>query len=112
MILFNTFLGLWGLIRFLRGGQQIDGNYWGALALSPIVGLIQLALGLVLIGLGLGTQVRFVHYLYGALVIIAVPATFAFTHGRDDRGALLIYAALALLTAAFGLRGVTTGYGI
>ena len=46
------------------------------------------------------------------LVIIAVPATFAFTHGRDDRGALLIYAALALLTAAFGLRGVTTGYGL
>ena len=54
---------------------------------------------------------RFVHYLYGSLVIIAVPATFAFTRGRDDRGAILIYAALTLLTAAFGLRGVTTGYG-
>ena len=111
VILFNTFLGVWGMISFFRGAQRIDGNYWGALALSPIVGLIQLALGLVLIGLGLGSQVRFVHYLYGSLVIIAVPATFAFTRGRDDRGAILIYAALTLLTAAFGLRGVTTGYG-
>ena len=111
VILFNTLLGAWGMINFFRGAQQIDGNYWGALALSPVVGLIQLALGLVLIGMGLGSQVRFVHYLYGSLVIIAVPATFAFTHGRDDRGAILIYAALTLLTAAFGLRGVTTGYG-
>ena len=111
VILFNTFLGVWGMISFFRGAQRIDGSYWGALALSPVVGLIQLALGLVLIGLGLGSQVRFVHYLYGSLVIIAVPATFAFTRGRDDRGAILIYAALTLLTAAFGLRGVTTGYG-
>ena len=102
VILFNTFLGVWGMISFFRGAQRIDGSYWGALALSPVVGLI---------GLGLGSQVRFVHYLYGSLVIIAVPATFAFTRGRDDRGAILIYAALTLLTAAFGLRGVTTGYG-
>lgn len=111
VILYNTFLGIWGLISFFRGRQQVDGNYWGALALSPVLGLVQLALGLTLIGMGLGGLVRFVHYLYGALVIIAVPAVFAFTHGRDDRGALLIYAALTLLTAGFGLRGVTTGYG-
>ena len=56
------------MINFFRGAQQIDGNYWGALALSPVVGLIQLALGLVLIGLGLGSQVRFVHYHQGQLL--------------------------------------------
>lgn len=111
VVLFNTLLGLWGFIDFFRGKKTISGNYWGALALSPVVGLVQLTLGLIMISMGLGVAVRFVHYLYGALVIIAVPATFAFTHGRDDRGALLIYAALCLLTAAFGLRGVTTGYG-
>jgi hypothetical protein len=70
-----------------------------------------MALGLILIGQGLGVNVRFVHYLYGALVIISVPAVFAFTRGRDDRGAVLIYAAVLVLTAAFGLRAYTTGLG-
>ncbi|MCW1968703.1 MAG: hypothetical protein KIH69_011385 [Anaerolineae bacterium] len=110
VLLYNTILGVWGLIRFLRG-QGIDGSYWGAAALGPILGLVQLGVGLWLISLGLGINVRFVHYLYGALVIISVPATFAFTRGRDDRGAMLAYAGMFLLVAGFGTRGYTTGYG-
>jgi hypothetical protein len=111
VVIFNIALGLWGLWRFFRG-RGIDGGYWGALAISPILGLVQLALGIWLIVLGLGTQVRFVHYLYGALVVIGAPAAFAFTNGRDDRGAQLLYSGMCLLIAGFGLRGVTTGYGI
>lgn len=109
VILFNVILGLWGLIKFFRG-DGLDGNYFGAVALSPILGLVQMVLGLILIITGLGVNVRFVHYLYGALVIISAPAVFAFTRGRDDRGAVLIYAAVLLLTAAFGLRAQMTGY--
>lgn len=110
LMLFNALLGAWGMLKFLKGDQEVDGNYAGALAISPIIGLVQMALGLVLILMGLGAGVRFVHYLYGALVILAVPATFAFTRGRDDRGALLIYASITLLNAAFGLRAYTTAF--
>jgi hypothetical protein len=110
VMLFNFILGLWGFLKFLRG-HGMDGNFFGAVALSPILGLVQMLLGLILIVQGLGVNVRFVHYLYGALVIISVPAVFAFTRGRDDRGAVLIYAAVLLLTAAFGLRAYTTGLG-
>lgn len=110
VMLFNTVLGLWGFLKFFRR-DGMDGNYFGAVALSPILGLVQMALGLVLVSMGLGVNVRFVHYLYGALVIISVPGVFAFTRGRDDRGAVLIYAAMLLLTAAFGFRAYTTGYG-
>jgi hypothetical protein len=110
VMLFNTVLGLWGFLKYFRG-DGMDGNFFGAVALSPILGLVQLGVGLALVGMGLGVNVRFVHYLYGALVIISVPAIFAFTRGRDDRGAVLIYAAILLLTAAFGLRAYTTGYG-
>ena len=110
VLLYNTLVGLWGLIRFFRG-QGIDSSYWGAMALGPRLGLVQLGMGLWLISLGLGVNVRFVHYLYGALVIISVPATFAFTRGRDDRGAMLTYAGMFLLVAGFGIRGYTTGYG-
>lgn len=109
VILFNTILGAWGMIKYFRG-DGLDGNYFGALALSPVLGLIQMAVGLVLVSMGLGVNVRFVHYLYGALVVISVPAVFAFTRGRDDRGAVLIYAAVLLLTAAFGARAQMTGY--
>ena len=110
VMLFNVILGLWGFVKYLRG-DSMDGNYFGAVALSPVIGLVQMAVGLVLVSMGLGVNVRFVHYLYGALVIVSVPATFAYTRGRDDRGAVLIYAAVLLLTAAFGLRAYTTGYG-
>lgn len=107
-MLFNAILGGWGFIKFAHQ-DGMDGNFYGAVALSPILGLVQMVLGLVLVGIGLGVNVRFVHYLYGALVIITVPAVFAFTRGRDDRGAVFIYAAVLLLTAAFGLRAYTTG---
>jgi hypothetical protein len=109
VMLFNAIVGVWGLIKYLRGQQNIDGNYAGAIALSPILGLVQLVIGLILIGMGLGVNVRFVHYLYGALVIIAVPATFALSRGRDDRAMLLIYGLVLLLTSGFGVRAYTTG---
>jgi hypothetical protein len=110
VMLFNVVLGVWGFIKFFRG-DGMDGNYFGAVALSPVIGLVQMIVGLVLVSMGLGVNVRFVHYLYGALVIITVPAVFAYTRGRDDRGAVLIYAAFLLLIAGFGLRAYTTGYG-
>jgi hypothetical protein len=110
VMLFNLILGVWGFIKFLRR-DGMDGNYFGAVALSPILGLIQMAVGLILVIQGLGVSVRFVHYLYGALVVIAVPAVFAFTRGRDDRGAVLIYAAVLVLTSVFGFRAYTTGMG-
>jgi heme A synthase len=109
VIIFNALLGVWGLIKYLRG-ENFDGQYAGAVALSPILGLIQLAVGLYMVSLGLGVNVRFVHYLYGALVIIAAPAVFAFTRGRDDRGVLIIYALVLLITSGFAIRGFTTGY--
>lgn len=110
VMLFNVVLGVWGFIKFFRG-DGMDGNYFGAVALSPVIGLVQMAVGIALVVMGLGVNVRFVHYLYGALVIVTVPGVFAFTRGRDDRGAVLIYAAFLLLIAGFGLRAYTTGYG-
>ncbi len=109
VVMFNTLLGIWGFIRFLRG-LDIDSSYWGAIALSPLLGLLQMAVGLIMVYNGLYVNVRFVHYLYGALVILAVPACFAFLRGREDRGALLIFALTLLLNAGFGLRAYSTGY--
>ena len=110
VIMFNAILGIWGFIRFLRG-LEIDSSYWGAIALSPLLGLLQMALGLIMVYNGLYVNVRFVHYLYGALVILAAPACFAYLRGREDRGAQLIFALALLLNAGFGIRAYTTGTG-
>lgn len=107
VMLFNALVGAWGLIKYLRG-EGIDGSYFGAVALSPLLGLAQAVVGLALVAQGLGGIVRAVHYLYGALVVLAVPATFAYTRGRDDRGALLLYSAVLLVNAVFGARAVET----
>ena len=109
VLLFNGVVGAWGVIRFMRG-LSIDGNYWGAVALSPILGLVQMTLGLILVANGLSVNVRFVHYLYGALVILAAPACFAYLRGRDDRGAQMIFGLVLLLNTGFGIRAYTTGY--
>ena len=43
VMLFNTVLGVWGFLKFLRKQEAIDGNFWGAIALSPVLGLAQAA---------------------------------------------------------------------
>jgi len=110
VILFNLVIGVWGFIRFFRK-QGMDGNYWGAVWLSPVLGLAQAILGLIMVLMGLGAGVRLVHYLYGSLVVISAPAAFAFTRGRDDRAAVLIYAAVLTLVSVFGARAQMTVYG-
>jgi hypothetical protein len=110
VMLFNALLSGWALIKFLRGERGIDGNFAGALALSPILGAVQLLTGLVMIAMGLGGQPRAVHYLYGVLVMLGIPATFAFTRGRDDRGMLLIYAMMLLFVCICGFRAYSAVY--
>jgi len=109
VLLFNGLVGLWGILRFFQN-KGIDGSYWGAVAISPILGVVQMALGLIMVSNGLYVNVRFVHYLYGALVILAAPACFAYLRGREDRGAQLIFGVILLLNTGFGIRAYTTGY--
>lgn len=110
VILFNLFLGVWSLIKYFRH-DVVDGNFAGGLALSPLLGTVQMLLGLVLVANGLGGAARLVHYLYGVLVVINIPAAFAFTRGRDDRGMLIIYAAVLFFTSACGARAYISVHG-
>jgi heme A synthase len=110
VILFNLLLGVWALIKYLRGEQGIDGSFAGAVALSPMLGVVQIAVGAVLIALGYGGAPRLIHYLYGVLCVLSVPAAFAFTRGRDDRGMLLIYSMILFFVCICGFRAYTAVY--
>ncbi len=111
VMLFNTLLGVWAAAKYLRNSGGVDGQFAGALALSPILGLVQMITGLVLVGMGLGGAARLVHFLYGVLVVINIPAAFAFTRGRDDRPILLLYSVVLFFTSACGVRAYMSVHG-
>jgi hypothetical protein len=110
VMLFNFFLGAWALLKYLRGEQGVDGNFAGAVALSPMLGAVQIVVGGILIAQGLGGAPRLVHYLYGVMCVISVPAAFAFTRGRDDRGMLLIYSMVLFFVCICGFRAYSAVY--
>lgn len=107
MPLFSLIASLWGIMSFLRK-RGVDGNYWGILAIAEILAAAQALIGGILWLTG-GRPGRSVHLLYGVLTVVALPAYYSFTKGRDDRKAALAYGLLCLLLAGISFRAFTTG---
>lgn len=106
MLLYLLIAGLWGLVRYLRG-KGVDSNYWGILAIGELLFLAQAVIGLTLLLSG-GQPQRGIHALYGIVSAISLPAYFAFTRGRDDRSAALVYALLCFFLIAINFRAIAT----
>ena len=90
---------------------QIDelGLTKSILAIGELLFLAQAILGMVMYVNG-GRPARLIHYLYGILMMILIPATFAFTGGKTTRSEALIYGLMALFMAAMAAtRAMTTG---
>lgn len=110
MMLFMLIAGTWGVVLHFRK-QGIGGNYWGILAVGELLVLAQGALGAFL-WLGNARPGRMgVHILYGMVSVLALPAYYALTRGRDDRNAALAYGLLCLFLTAIALRAAATGVG-
>ncbi len=108
VMLFMLIAGTWGVVLHFRK-QGIGGNYWGILAVGELLVLAQGALGGILWVGGARPGQLGVHILYGAISVLALPAYYAFTKGRDDRNAALAYSLLCLFLTAIGLRAAATG---
>jgi hypothetical protein len=107
-VIYVAILGLWALWRFFRR-QGIDSSYWGALVIAELLILLQGGLGAYMWLQGQVPLRGGMHILYGVLSVIGIPVAFAFTRGREDRSALLVYGAGLLFLAALMLRAITTG---
>lgn len=107
-LIFSLIVAGYGLLRFLRG-VGVDGSFLGALAAGEVLYLAQVAVGVALL---LGAYPRparlIVHVLYGIVLAMMYPATYALTRGRDSRQEVLVYAAVGLFLAGISLRGVAT----
>jgi hypothetical protein len=107
MILFAGIAGLWGVLSFLRK-RSIGGDFWGILAVGQLLFLGQALVGVLLL-LNNEQPARSVHFLYGSVAVIAIPAYFTLTKGRDDRAAALFYGLLCFFVFVIAFRAVSTG---
>lgn len=109
----SAITGVWGLILYFRKMEML--KLWRiALIVTAALGGIQALLGisLVLLGLkpGTGTDLYYLHYVYGAIVALGLPvATTYATGGQKPRRDILIFSLAALVLLAAGVRAFMTG---
>jgi heme A synthase len=104
--------GVWGLVLFFMK-KAINRPWRIALIFTAAVSVLQALLGITLVLLGQkpgsGTGLYYLHYVYGAIVALAIPVAIAYaTGGKNQRRDILIYSIAALILVAAALRALTT----
>jgi heme A synthase len=120
---FNLFLilaaslvaGIWGLVLFFMKRTTTIYRPWRILLIfTAIVALLQGVFGILLVLLGLrpgtGTDLYYLHYVYGGIVALAIPVALTYaTSGKNVRRDVLIFSIAALVLFAAGFRAWMTG---
>lgn len=105
-VLYMAILGIWSFINYARG-RGVEGSVIGAVVVGELLMLMQASLGIILLLSGL-YPVRAIHFLYGSLAVIALPALWVYTRGATDRRASLIWALVGLFMVGLTLRAIGT----
>jgi len=120
---FNLFLvlaaslvaGIWGLVLFFMKKTTTIYRPWRILLIfTAIVALLQGVFGILLVLLGLrpgtGTDLYYLHYVYGGIVALAIPVALTYaTSGKNVRRDVLVFSLAALVLFAAGFRAWMTG---
>lgn len=107
LLLYMAAAGAWNTVAALRR-RGLAPQTWGILAIGQLLALAQGAIGLVLYLEG-ARPARGLHILYGVVAVLALPAYYVISRGRDDRRASWAYALLCLFLVGISARGITTG---
>lgn len=110
----STITGIWGLILYFQKKEEIYQPWKIALIVTGAVGLLQALLGVTLVLMGMrapGGSNYWLHYVYGAIVVLALPVAYTYT-SKKVRTTILIFSLAALIVAAAGTRGMMTGLGM
>jgi len=105
--------GVWGLILFFMK-KPINRLWRISLTVTAVIAALQAVLGITLVLLGqkpgTGTGLYYLHYVYGAIVVLAIPIAITYaTGGKNQRRDTLIFSIAALVLVAAALRALTTG---
>jgi len=114
ILIVGTITGVWGLILFFMKKQTIIRPWRIALIFTGIVGFLQALFGIILLLLGqhpgTGTGLFYLHFVYGAIVALAIPVAVTYaTGGKKPRRDILLFSIIALVLVAAALRAFVTG---
>ena len=106
--------GIWGLILYFMKKTTINGPWRIALIITAADGLLQGIFGVTLLLLGqrpgTGTDLYYLHYVYGGIVALAIPVALTYaTGGKKPRRDILVFSIAALILFAAGFRAWMTG---
>ncbi len=107
---------IWGFILFFMK-RPMNKPWRIALIVTGIVTAIQALLGITLVLLGqkpgpAGDSLFYLHYVYGAIVVLAIPVAITYaTGGKEKRRDVLIFSIAALILVAAAVRALMTGPG-
>lgn len=108
VVLIYTFLvALWGLALFFRRSEP-SGSYLGALVIAEGVLAVQAILGILLVVQGYRPG-NTLHFLYGVVAFLTLPAAYLYTRGATVRGSSLILALASFFLLGLSIRAITTG---
>lgn len=105
--LYMLVFSLWNFANYVRG-RGVDGSVLGAVVVGEILMLTQAGLGLTMWGIYGLRPAGMIHFLYGSLTILALPALWVYTRGATDRRASLIWALAGLFMFGLVLRAIGT----
>ncbi len=114
LLVAGTVCAFWGLglLIFRRQAGRISSPFRSALIVTAGMALIQAAIGGLIFLLG-GRPSDQLHFVYGGLVLLAIPVAFVYVSGKSEkvRRDLLYLVLAALVVAAAAVRAALTGGG-
>jgi hypothetical protein len=111
-MLYSFVLGIYATVLAARQ-QGLSGNFWGAVAIYPILNIVVLVIGLSLWATGhtvADAEHRITIYiLYMIFLIVIMPGLFSMLRGRDDPKATWYFVALAIFNASVSFSMMSRG---
>ncbi|HEX8918839.1 MAG TPA: hypothetical protein VF898_10060 [Chloroflexota bacterium] len=109
VVIYSVFMAVWGFFLYVRGSQP-TGGYLGALAIDFGVIVIQGLVGVALV-IGGHRPHDNLHFLYGFVSLLTLPAAYSYSEKGTTRRDSLVFGLAALLLVGLAIRGMMTGSG-
>ncbi len=110
-LLFMVIAGIWGLVRW-RQKKSMDSNYLGILVVGELLLVAQAFIGIymwLLLGRAAELGRPSMHFLYGFLTVLTLPAVYSFSQGKiDGEREQMLYGFACLFLAALVFRASMT----
>jgi hypothetical protein len=107
VFIYAALVAVWGLFLWVRGHKPSPG-YLGALVIAEGVFVVQGVAGLISLASGHRPH-EGLHYLYGVVLVLTLPAAYFFGNNATERRDSLIFGLGTLFLVGIAIRGIGTG---